>query len=176
MRLPHSCDLLAAATSDDKAVRVLRQFRQVFSAVRTHFQQVEKRAGIGGAQLWALSVIRERPGIGVSALALRMHIRQPTASNLVRALARQHLIEVRKDGSDRRAVQLHVLASGARVLRRAPGPFSGVLPEALSGLTPATLTRLAHDLGELIDALGTDPGSADRPLGQGPARLDLNRH
>ena len=41
----------------------LRRFRRVFNAVKTHFQQVEKRAGVGGAQLWALSVIGARPGI-----------------------------------------------------------------------------------------------------------------
>ena len=45
-------------------VRVLRRFRLVFNAVKTHFQQVEKKAGVGGAQFWALSVIRAHPGLG----------------------------------------------------------------------------------------------------------------
>jgi DNA-binding MarR family transcriptional regulator len=165
MRANSSPALVDVPASEDNAMRVLRQFRQVFSVVRAHFQQVEKRAGIGGAQLWALSVIQERPGIGVNGLAQRMHIRQPTASNLVRALARRALIDVRKDGADRRAVQLHVLAAGARVLRKAPGPYAGVLPEALSGLAPTTLTRLEHDLGELISALNADAGGAEMPLG-----------
>ena len=47
------------------STRVLRQFRVVFNAVKTHFRQVEREAGVGGAQLWALSVIDRRPGIGV---------------------------------------------------------------------------------------------------------------
>lgn len=150
----------------ESAVRVLRQFRLVFNTVKTHFQQVEKRAGLGGAQVWALSVVRDRPGIGVSDLARALDVRQPTASNLVKALADQDLIEVRKHARDGRAVMLHLLPAGARVLRRAPGPFTGVLPEALAALDPATLERLEQDLAELIKILGADERGANIPLSQ----------
>ncbi len=150
----------------DNAVRVLRQFRLVFNTVKTHFQQMEKRAGLGGAQVWALSVVRDQPGLGVNDLARAMDVRQPTASNLVKALAEQDLIEVRKDDRDGRAVMLHLLPAGGRVLRRAPGPFTGVLPEALRSLDPATLKRLEQDLGVLIKVLGADERGANIPLGQ----------
>lgn len=153
-------------SSVDGAVRVLRQFRLVFNTVKTHFQQMEKRAGLGGAQVWALSVVRDRPGIGVNDLARALDVRQPTASNLVKALAEQDLIEVRKDERDGRAVMLHVRPAGARVLRRAPGPFTGVLPEALATLDPATLDRLEQDLAVLIKVLGADERGANIPLSQ----------
>jgi len=71
----------------EPAARVLRRFRLVFNAVKAHFQQVERSAGVGGAQLWALSIIREHPGRGVNDLARAMDVKQSTASNLVRALA-----------------------------------------------------------------------------------------
>ena len=148
------------------AVRVLRQFRRVFNTVKTHFQQVEKRAGLGGAQVWALSVVRDNPGIGVNELARALDVKQPTASNLVKALVEQDLVEVRKDGRDGRAVRLHMRPAGTRVLRRAPGPFTGVLPEALAALDPATLERLEQDLGALIEVLGGDERGARIPLGQ----------
>lgn len=61
---------------DEPAARVLRQFRVVFNAVRTHFRAVEKQAGVAGAQLWALSVAGQRPGLGVSELARAMDIHQ----------------------------------------------------------------------------------------------------
>ncbi|WP_418316389.1 MarR family winged helix-turn-helix transcriptional regulator [Piscinibacter sakaiensis] len=150
----------------ESAARVLRQFRLVFNAIKTHFQQVEKRAGVGGAQVWALSVIRQTPGIGVNELARAMDVRQPTASNLVRTLVEQDLIDVRKDGRDRRAVQLHLRPGGMRVLRRAPQPFSGVLPQALASLDAATLQRLEEDLSQLIGALGADASGAKIPLGK----------
>lgn len=148
------------------AVRVLRQFRLVFNVVKTHFQQVEKKVGVGGAQVWALHVVHQRPGMGVHELARAMDVRQPTASNLVKSLVEQGMLQVRKEGPDRRAVQLHVLEPGLDVLRRAPGPFAGVLPQALAGLDMETLERLEQDLGALIALLGANDRGAGIPLAQ----------
>lgn len=169
MTPPITANTAAAAaepTAADDAGRVLQQFRVVFNAVKTHFQQVERQAGVGGAQVWALSVIRDQPGIGVNALALALNIKQPTASNLVRSLAQQALIAVRREGPDRRAVQLHATAAGHHVLQRAPGPFAGVLPEALAGLDPHTLAQLEANLSTLIQHLGADERGASIPLAQ----------
>lgn len=146
--------------------RVLRRFRVVFNAVKNHFREVEKKAGVAGAQLWALSVVHDCPGIGVSDLARAMDVHQSTASNLVKTLIERNMVEVRKDATDRRTVQLHLLPAGSKVLRRAPGPFAGVLPEALAALDAQTLSRLDKDLGTLIDALGVDKRDGGIPLGQ----------
>jgi DNA-binding MarR family transcriptional regulator len=158
----------AASPADETAaaVRVLRQFRLVFNTVKTHFQQMEKRAGLGGAQVWALSVVRDHPGIGVNELARAMDVRQPTASNLVKSLAEQEMLQGRRDPQDGRAVKLHLLPAGARVLRKAPGPFTGVLPEALASLDAKTLERLELDLAVLIQVLGADERGANIPLSQ----------
>ena len=153
---PRAASAPPDAAQAEAAVRVLRQFRLVFNTVKTHFQQVEKRAGLGGAQVWALSVIRDRAGIGVNELARALDVRQPTASNLVKSLVEQELVEVRRDERDRRAVMLFVRPAGQRVLRKAPGPFAGVLPEALASLDPRTLRRLEQDLSVLIEVLGAD--------------------
>jgi DNA-binding MarR family transcriptional regulator len=164
-RLPDDSEGSTAKLVDpDAASQVLRQFRIVFNAIKTHFQRVERRVGLGGAQVWALSVIRDRPGLGVKGLASAMDVRQPTASNLVRSLARSGLVEVRRDGSDRRAVQLHLLPQGFDVLRRVPGPHRGVLPDALKALPPETLMRLHTDLAALIGHLDPDPRAAQVPL------------
>ncbi|MCU0774717.1 MAG: MarR family winged helix-turn-helix transcriptional regulator [Ideonella sp.] len=157
---------IADVGDSDPAAQVLRQFRIVFNAVKTHFQQVERRVGLGGAQVWALSVIRDRPGLGVKGLAGAMDVRQPTASNLVRSLVRSGLIEVRRDGSDRRSVQLHLLPEGHRLLRRVPGPYRGVLPDALKALPPEALARMQADLAALIGHLNPDPRAAQVPLAE----------
>jgi DNA-binding MarR family transcriptional regulator len=161
-----ACSNSVALPAPDDAARVLRRFRLVFNAVKTHFQQVEKKAGVGGAQVWALSLVRERPGMGVSELARAMDVHQTTASNLVRALVEGGLLAAEKNGPDRRAVHLRVLAAGTRVLRRAPGPFAGVLPEALARLDPALLRRLDEDLAALLTELQADERAAGIPLSQ----------
>lgn len=159
-----STDRLPEMSED--AARVLRRFRQVFNAVKTHFQQVEKQAGVGGAQIWALSVVQANPDMGVNSLARAMDIHQTTASNLVKALVSAELLSAKKDGPDRRAVQLRVLPAGVAVLNKAPGPFAGVLPGALARLDAATLARLDADLSRLIGELHADEGSARIPLAQ----------
>jgi DNA-binding MarR family transcriptional regulator len=156
----------ADAARAEKAARVLRRFRMVFNAVKTHFQQVEKQAGIGGAQVWALSLVREQPGIGVGALARAMDVHQTTASNLVRALVEQGLVESHRSGEDRRAIHLTITQQGHRVLGRAPGPFVGVLPDALARLDDQALTRLDADLDLLIRVLETDKRAARIPLAE----------
>lgn len=154
----------APAPAPASPARVLRQFRVVFNAVKSHFQQVEKQVGLGGAQVWALSVVDAQPGIGVSELARAMDIHQTTASNLVKALVGRGLLAAQRAEDDRRAVRLHLLPPARDVLATAPGPFAGVLPEALAGLDPETLARLAEDLDRLIGQLRADPRAAGIPL------------
>jgi DNA-binding MarR family transcriptional regulator len=151
---------------DEASMRVLRQFRQIFNAVKTHFRQVESQAGLGGAQVWALGLIREHPGIGVSELARRMDVHQSTASNLVRALVEKELIATAKDDVDRRSVQLNTLPAGVRALRASPGPFEGVLPGALRSLDPELLRRLHADLSVLIRTLEAEGADPHTPLAE----------
>lgn len=156
----------ATAVQAETAARVLRRFRLVFNAVKSHFQQVEKEAGIGGAQVWALSVVRAEPGIGVGALAASMDVHQTTASNLVRSLVEQGFVESHRSSIDRRATQLKITRAGQRVLAKVPGPFAGVLPQALAQLEPAVLARLDADLAALLKVLDTNPRAARIPLAQ----------
>jgi DNA-binding MarR family transcriptional regulator len=149
-----------------RAASVLRSFRLVFNAVKAHFREVEKKTGVAGAQIWALGVVRDTPEIGVSELARAMDVHQSTASNLVRSLVARGLVATERGESDRRLVRLQVTAAGLRVLRRAPGPVTGILPEALSVLDEKTLARLERDLGRLIEVLQVDERGAQIPLGQ----------
>lgn len=149
------------------AALVLRRFRQIFNAVKSHFQQLEKRSGLGGAKIWALSVIEQNPGIGTGALAQAMDIHQSTTSNLVKLLIEHGLVQARKSESDRRSVQLHVLPAGRKILKNVPGPFIGVLPDALERLDTATLKNLNRDLTRLTALLSeVDEDSALTPLAE----------
>jgi DNA-binding MarR family transcriptional regulator len=162
---PRTKTRAAGAEDTEPAVRVLRRFRMVFNAVKSHFRAVETKAGVSGAQLWALSVVQEHPDIGVGDLARAMDVHQSTASNLLRPLLEKGLVVAERAGEDRRAVQLRVSARGAKVLAKAPGPFSGVLPEALARLDARTLGRLDRDLAILIQELGVDSRAAKILMG-----------
>jgi len=146
--------------------QVLRRFRVVFNAIRSHFKQIEKQVGLGGAQVWALSLIRDQPGIGMGDLAKCMDVHPSTASNLVRVLQHKELLRMDKDEADKRHVHLHTTAKAMDLLAKVPGPFEGVLPAALDQLNPLTLQRLDQDLAELIARLKADEAAAQLPLSQ----------
>lgn len=146
--------------------QVLRRFRIVFNAVRTHFSQVEKQVGLGGAQVWALSVIKANPGIGMGGIASQMDIHQSTASNLIKALLKRELIVMTKGAEDRRNVHLKILPAGRKLLTKVSGPFEGVLPAALSRLDPEVLARMDGDLHQLIGLLNADEAAGEIPLAE----------
>lgn len=146
--------------------QVLRRFRVVYSAIRSHFQHLEKQVGLGGAQVWALSVVRDHPDIGVGGVAERLDIHQSTASNLVKALLKRQLLRMERSAEDRRSVQLRVEPAGLAILARASGPLEGVLPQALAALPKPTLQRLDEDLATLIAILHADEAAAGIPLAE----------
>ena len=148
----------------DEATQVLRRFRVVFNAVRTHFRQVEKESGLGGAQVWALSLINAQPDMGVGDVAIGMDIHQSTASNLVKMLVSKSLVVGSKSSHDKRMVKLRTTQAGQAVLASIPGPFEGVLPDALSQLDASTLSNLNRDLGLLIGTLKVDESAGSIPL------------
>lgn len=149
-----------------RAARVLRRLRQVFTGARAHYQQVEKRVGLGGAQVWALGVIAEQPGLGVGALGRALQVHQSTASNLVRALTERALVIAERDAADRRVVCLRASAAGLALLAEVPGPFTGLLPQALDRLDGPCLARLEHDLAALVQAMGMDDDAPALPIAQ----------
>jgi DNA-binding MarR family transcriptional regulator len=152
------------AIHTDGAALALRRFRVIFNAVRTHFRQMEEDSGLGGAQVWALSLIKRNPGAGVGYIAASMDIHQSTASNLVKVLVKKELISMVKSEVDKRVVELRVTAAGKRVLMKVPGPFEGVLPEALRKLDEVTLAGLNRDLEKIVKLLETDEKAGNIPL------------
>ncbi len=154
----------AAPGTVDPAVESLRRFRQIFSAVRTHFHQVEQITGTGAAQLRALSLLREHPGLRMSELARAMDIHQSTASNLVKTLVDRRLVSGLRNGPDARVLHLNLLPAGESVLQRLRGHYIGVLPQALQHLPPRVLKRLNADLDLLLTAMQADGKAALSPL------------
>ena len=155
---------VATGAASPQSAVVLRRFRMVFNAIRTHFKQVEKQVGLGGAQVWALSVIRDQPGIGLGELAHNLDVHQSTASNLVKGLLTKGLIRADKGRTDKRQVQLVALPEALALLAKVPGPFEGVLPAALDKLPAQTLQQLDQNLAELIGLLKVDESSGSIPL------------
>jgi DNA-binding MarR family transcriptional regulator len=137
----------------------LMQFRQIFRAAKQHFSSVERSVGVTGAQLWALREIRDRPGLKVTELAEAMALHQSTVSNLLEALVRQGLVERRRSNTDQRVVHCFLSATGKRIVRKAPEPARGVLPDALAALPESELRKLNRSLRVLLEHMRVEAPS-----------------
>jgi DNA-binding MarR family transcriptional regulator len=146
-------------------LEVLKQFRLIYGSVRHHFRQVEETCGVSGSQLWLLHELQSAPGIGVSDLADRLSIHQTTCSQLIEKLVLRGYVVKTRSEEDQRRVGLTITPSAAKVLKDAPGPAEGLIPEALMWLSESTLESLSTNLGELIEGLHVhDEKAAERPL------------
>lgn len=159
-RKPNQADELT-----DLQVQVLRQFRLIYGSVRQHFRDVEKQCGISGSQLWLLREVATAPGSGISSLAERLSIHQSTCSLLVEKLVGFGLVSKTRSIEDQRRVGLELTRAGEQLLKRAPGPAEGILPEALKQLPDFALQSLHVNLGQLIGHLMThNDNDAKQPL------------
>src|SRR5258708_12028424 len=120
-----------------RMLEVLEQFRIIVKSIRHHYQDVERRAGLTGAQLWALAQVAQNPGSKVGELARALAIHQSTASNLLRRLEALELVARERQSHDQRQVKLFATKKGLQLLKAAPRPLIGRLQQALSQLPPA---------------------------------------
>jgi DNA-binding MarR family transcriptional regulator len=140
-----------APTRSADIMAVLRQFRELFRVSQQHYQRIEARCGVSGAQLWALAELARNPGLTVSGLAGLLSIHLSTSSNLLDKLEHQGFVRRSRDRADHRVVHLHVTAAGKAVLARAPRPVEGVIPDAVRRLDSRARARLHGDLARLLE-------------------------
>jgi DNA-binding MarR family transcriptional regulator len=70
-----------------------------------------------------------------------------------------------RDPADQRAVKLALSEKGAELLKLAPKPARGLLPESLRQLDARQLAQLNSGLQGLLDSIGTiDDGYGLEPL------------
>ncbi len=131
------------------ALAVLEQFRLIFRSAKKHFQWVQERTGVSGAQLWVLAEVHRKPGIRVTELARALAVHQSTASNLIEKLELRKLIKRDRSERDQRVVHLSLTRRGRETVAGAPLPLEGVLPDALRSLAHEELLELQRRLQTL---------------------------
>lgn len=142
-----------ASSKSAKMLDVLKLFRVLVKSIRGHYQVVENRSGVSGAQLWALAHVAGNPGYKVGELARALAIHQSTASNLVGRLESLGLLARHRVRHDQRAVELTLTPKGRSALARAPRPLIGVLQQALLDLPEGSLDALQQHLEILIGTM-----------------------
>jgi DNA-binding MarR family transcriptional regulator len=164
----------ASSSREQRASRTLATFRQVVAAAKRHFVEARDKCDLSGAQLWTLSQIADAPGCTVQELAASMSVHQSTASNLIEKLTAARLVRKKRETSDKRVVRLFATAAGSQMLKKAPMPARGAIPEALNRMTDEELRALEESLLMLARKIGASADAqpqASRPPAVTPASV-----
>ncbi len=122
---------------------------------------------MSGAQLWALAELQARPGSKISELAIALSVHLSTGSNLVDRLEAKSLVRRQRSKEDQRVVRVYLTPTGQGVLRKAPKPAEGIIPDALHRMPGDALGRLDRDLEQLLRlARIRDQRAAMKPLAE----------
>ena len=146
-------------------LEILQKFRVIVSAAQKYSQRVEKQLGVTGAQLWIMKEIDVNPGLRVGEVAKKLAIHQTTASNLLDTLEKKEMICKTRLATDQRIVNLTLSDKGQSLLKKAPEPVRGLLPEALSQMNRDDLSRLGESMYVLLKSIAqVDEEFALQPL------------
>ena len=133
-----------ASSKSTKMLQVLKLFRMLVKSIRGHYQVVENRSGVSGAQLWALAHVAGNPGCKVGELASALAIHQSTASNLVGRLESLGLLARHRLRDDQRTVELTLTSKGRSALAIHQSTASNLVGR-LESLGLLARHRLRHD-------------------------------
>jgi len=141
---------------------IVQTLRRLFRAIHEYSKAIQKRTGLSGPQVWALTLLEARPGLSARELAARMFVHPSTVTGIVSRLVRKGAITRTVNSKDRRGVRLSVTLSGRRILRTTPPPVQVGLTRALAALGPRRLRALRSSLGRI--ARDTEANRVRAPL------------
>jgi DNA-binding MarR family transcriptional regulator len=124
--------LAAADRLHSAAIHLLRRVRKQ-----------DEAAGVGPAQLSALSVLVFAGAKTLGELATAEQVKPPTMSRIVAALRRSHLIEITRDSRDARRMHIRATAKGTHLLQQGRQRRIEYLAGHLTTLTTSELAQLS---------------------------------
>ena len=132
---------------------VLQKLRVIIQTAHNHSNMIKKKTGVSGAQLWLLQEVFDGAGIKVGDVAKKMSLKSTTVSNLIEILVNLGFLERFKDTKDQRIVRLKLTVKGTNLVRKAPKPTRGFLPDSLKLLSKNELKELDKSLDHLIEKI-----------------------
>jgi len=130
---------------------IVAAVRRITRAVDLQSRGLLHTCGLTGPQVVALHAIANAGAIGVSDLARRVHLSQPTVTGIVERLVRGGLVERTAPERDRRTAPLRATPLGVQVLASGPSVLHADFRRAIGDLADwersmilATLQRVAQ--------------------------------
>ena len=118
---------------------IMQSLRRIFKAIQVYFQEISKKFGITGPQLWALKTISAQGSLSLGELSKKMYLHPSTISGVVDRLEKKGFVIRDRGREDRRVVTVRLTPQGKKIVAKAPNPIQGFIPRA----TPTMRARTA---------------------------------
>ncbi len=129
---------------------IMQALRRIFKSIQDYSQEVSKKFGITGPQLWALKTISANGSLSLGELSQRMYLHPSTISGVVDRLEKKNYVHRDRAKEDRRVVQVRLTPKGKSLARRAPNPIQGKMVFGLGKLKRNQLHSIYDSLQRLV--------------------------
>ena len=146
----------AAATEAINISALAEQLRVPLARVARRLRLEAQKIGLSTQDVFILSAIKKKPGVGVSELAEADQISRPTMSSHIKRLEAAGWITRTEDAADGRRSGFTVTPTGLRKLEAIRRSRNDWLAVQLGRLTPDELHRLAAAAEPLANLTGRD--------------------
>ncbi|WP_103348947.1 MarR family winged helix-turn-helix transcriptional regulator [Amycolatopsis sp. CA-128772] len=136
------------------ADRLMGAVQGIRRVVRRRVRASVSGPPLPGAQVELLRVVADRPGIGVAAAARELHLANNSVSTLVNQLVDAGLLRREADPADRRAARLEVSAAAAERMAAWRRARTGLVADALAGLSEEDIVAIEQALPSLEKLVG----------------------
>ncbi len=83
---------------------IMQSLRRIFKAIQDYFQEISKKYGITGPQLWALKTVAANGSLSLGELSKKMYLHPSTISGVVDRLEKKGFVVRDRGKEDRRVV------------------------------------------------------------------------
>src|SRR4030066_2472152 len=90
----------------------MQSLRRIFKTVQDYSQEVYKKFGVTGPQLWALKTISENGSLSLGELSKKMYLHPSTVTGVVDRLEKKQYLLRDRNAEDRRVEGGHLTPQG----------------------------------------------------------------
>ncbi len=122
-------------TKKEAIAEIMQLLRRIFKAIRQYSEEVLKKFGAAGPQLWALRTLHNHGPLSMGELSDRMYLHISTISGIIDRLENKDYVKRRRDHLDRRVVKISLTSKGRKLVQKAPEAAQGRLLYGLESLS-----------------------------------------
>src|SRR4030067_1834392 len=131
----------------------MQSLRRIFKTVQDYSQEVYKKFGVTGPQLWDLKTISENGNLSLGELSKKMYLHPSTVTGVVDRLEKKGYVVSNRVEKDRRVIKVQLTPKGEGLVGKAPNPVQGKMIYGLRKLKKDELNYIYDSIRKLVEVI-----------------------